>query len=139
MFLAAFAWDRIRRRELTLPRSAATVAGFMLVFLAVYLCGYFDLQNQQALTFWIKGIGAVDWCTSLFLMCGVALTWPGGGRRLFMRRVRWFTAECDLGCVYGMLQLCGQIGGGDQPRSRSWSARSRPGKATSAASTCTGR
>ncbi len=90
VFLATFAWDRIRRRDATMPHSAAVVAGFMLVFLAVYLCGYFDLQTKQALTFWIKGLGA--WLAhALFLVCGIALL-ARGGRRLYLRSVSWFAA-----------------------------------------------
>jgi hypothetical protein len=109
-FLVGFAWDRIRRRDAALPRSAAAVAGFMLVFLAVYLCGYFDLQTHQALTFWIKGIGA--WLAhALFLVCGVALL-ARGGRRLYLRTVRWFTAGIAISAAYGIFQLAAKVGAG---------------------------
>jgi hypothetical protein len=110
VFLATFAWDRIRRRDVTMPHSAAVVAGFMLVFLAVYLCGYFDLQTKQALTFWIKGIGA--WLAhALFLVCGVALL-ARGGRRLYLRSVRWFTAGIAISAAYGVVQLAVKIAAG---------------------------
>jgi hypothetical protein len=109
-FLVAFAWDRFRRRDTTMPRSAVTVAGFMLVFLAVYLCGYFDLQTKQALAFWIKGIGA--WLAhALFLVCGVALL-ARSGRRLYLRSVRWFTAGIAISAVYGVVQLAVKIAAG---------------------------
>ena len=110
LFLVAFAWDRLRRRDLSLHRGAAGVAGFMLVFLAVYLCGYFDLQTKQALSFWIKGIGA--WLAhALFLVCGVALL-ARGGRRLYLRTVRWFTAGIAICAGYGVFQLAAQAGAG---------------------------
>ena len=110
VFLVVFAWDRYRRRDARLPRDAATVACFMLVFLAVYLCGYFDLQTKQALAFWIKGIGA--WLAhALFLVCGVALL-ARSGRRLFLRSVRWFTAGIAISAAYGVVQLAVKIAAG---------------------------
>ncbi len=110
VFLVIFALDRLRRRDLTLPRSAAAVAGFMLVFLAVYLCGYFDLQTKQALAFWIKGIGA--WLAhALFLVCGVALL-ARRGRPLYLRTVRWFTAGIAISAAYGVVQLAVKIAAG---------------------------
>jgi O-antigen ligase len=110
LFLAAFAWDRLRRRDTSLHRSAAAVTGFMLVFLAVYLCGYFDLQTKQAVSFWVKGIGA--WLAhALFLICGVALL-ARGGRRLYVRTVRWFTAGIAICSAYGVVQLAAQAGAG---------------------------
>ena len=52
------AWlvTRIRRRDDSLPRVCATLAGFMLAFFAVYLAGYFDLQTKQDLAYWAKGV-----------------------------------------------------------------------------------
>ena len=59
VFLAAFALDRLALRDARLHPAALTAAGFMLVFLAVYLCGFFDLSVKQATTYWAKGV--VDW------------------------------------------------------------------------------
>ena len=56
LFLACVIVNRVLDRDSCLPRQAATLAGFMLVFLVVYLCGYFDLSTREALAFWTKGI-----------------------------------------------------------------------------------
>ena len=41
-------------------RPAITLAGFMAVFAAVFLAGYYDLQDRAALTFWAEGQRLVD-------------------------------------------------------------------------------
>ena len=57
-FVACFAVDRVRRRDTAVTPAAMTLLGFMATFGAVYMAGYFDLQNHDALTFWLKGIGS---------------------------------------------------------------------------------
>ena len=55
LFLAAFAVTTVRLRA---PRTAAVLAGFFAAFLVVYLLGYFDLSDSDALGQWGKGW----WC-----------------------------------------------------------------------------
>ena len=51
-FLVAFAAGTRRWR---VPYTSAVLAGFLAVFLLVYLAGYFDLSDSDALTQWGKG------------------------------------------------------------------------------------
>ncbi|MGN6379447.1 MAG: O-antigen ligase family protein [Gaiellales bacterium] len=109
-FVIAFLVDRIRRRDFNLPAASVTLIGFMGTFLAVYLAGYYDLQNHAALTFWLKGVGS--WAAHFaFLICGVAYM-VRRGRPLFMRAVRWFVGGLVVNCVYGLLQIVFQVGAG---------------------------
>jgi len=106
-FVACFVVDRVRRRDTTVTPAAMTLLGFMATFGVVYLAGYFDLQNQDALTFWLKGIGS--WLVHFsFLVCGVAHV-ARRGRPLFMSGIRWFTAGAVVNCVYGVAQLGLQV------------------------------
>ena len=58
-FIAVFLVDRLARRDAALPSASIALLGFMLAFGAVYLAGYFDLRDHDALAFWVKGI--VTW------------------------------------------------------------------------------
>ena len=59
-FVVVFLVDRMRHPRLDGARSVCHPAGFMAVFAAVFLAGYYDLQNHQALSFWAEGPGLVD-------------------------------------------------------------------------------
>ena len=107
-FVVVFVADRLRTRDFTVPAACITLAGFMAVFAAVFLAGYYDLQNHQALTFWAKGLGS--WTVHFaFLICGVAHL-ARRGRPLFLEGWKWFTGGLLLNCVYGLLQLVLQVG-----------------------------
>jgi hypothetical protein len=109
-FVVAFVVDRVRRRDTLMHPAAITLAGFMLVFAAVYLAGYFDLQNKQALAYWLKGIGA--WGIHfLYLIFGVAHL-IRRGRPLYLRSVYAFTAGLVANSVYGIVQLGLQVTAG---------------------------
>jgi hypothetical protein len=109
-FVVVFLVDRIRRRDAAVPAACLTLAGFMAVFAAVYLAGYFDLQNREALSFWAKGLGS--WTVHFaFLICGVAHL-SRRGRELFVEGWKWFTGGLLLNCVYGLVQLVVQVGAG---------------------------
>jgi hypothetical protein len=109
-FVIAFLADRVRRRDTGVTPAAVTLAGFMALFASVYLAGFFDLQNHQALTFWLKGVGA--WAAHFgFLVCGVAHL-ARRGRPLYARAVLWFTGGLVANAVYGVLQLLLQAGAG---------------------------
>ena len=110
VFLAAFALDRIALRDARLHSAALTAAGFMLVFLAVYLCGFFDLSVHQATTYWVEGRGGL----------GAPRRLPGlriahlarRGRPLYERTIRWFVGGIVICAVYGLLQLIVKVGAG---------------------------
>jgi hypothetical protein len=103
LFVVAFVADRIRTRDASFTPAAATLTGFMMAFSAVYLAGYFDLQDRSALEFWLKGMGS--WVVHFaYLICATAHL-VRRGRPLFMAAIRWFTAGLVINCVYGVLQL----------------------------------
>jgi hypothetical protein len=109
-FLLAFAIDRIRRRDSAVAREAAVLAGLMLAFLAVYLCGFFDLSSSLALSLWVKGILA--WLAhALFLVTGVAHI-ARRGREFYVRTFRWLVGGIVACCVYGLIQLAVKVGTG---------------------------
>ena len=67
LFLASFAVTTARLR---VPRTAAVLIGFFAAFLVVYLIGYFDLSDSDALGQWGKGL--TKWLIHFaFLACGV--------------------------------------------------------------------
>ncbi len=109
-FIGVFLADRLARRDPRLPSASIALLGFMLAFGAVYLAGYFDLRDHDALTFWVKGI--VTWSVHFaFLVCACAHV-VRRGQALFMRCVWAFIAGMIVNCVYGLLQLVLQVGGG---------------------------
>ena len=107
-FVIVFVIDRLRRRDGRFPAADMTLLVFMGVFAAVFLAGYYDLQNHDALSFWAKGLGS--WTVHFaFLICGVAHL-ARRGRQLFVDGWRWFTAGLLLNCIYGVFQHLGVWG-----------------------------
>ena len=110
VFIAVFVGDRLRRRDAQLPTASIALLGFMLAFAAVYLAGYFDLRDRDALAFWVKGI--VTWAVHFaFLVCAAAHV-VRRGRPLFLRCIWAFVAGMLVNCVYGVVQLALQVGAG---------------------------
>ena len=109
-FLAAFALDRLALRDGRLHPAALSAAGFMLVFLAVYLCGYFDLSVHQATTYWVKGV--IDWMLHACFLVAVIAHLARRGRPLYERTISWFVWGIVICAVYGLVQLIVQIGAG---------------------------
>ena len=107
LFLACVIVNRMLDRDSGLPRQAATLAGFMLVFLVVYLCGYFDLSTREALAFWTKGI--IVWLAhALFLVFGVAYV-VRRGTELYQRAIKWLLAGIVVCSAYGLVQLATKV------------------------------
>jgi hypothetical protein len=72
LFLLAFAAERLGRGDGRLPRTAFVVLVFFAAFLAVYLAGFFNLETEQALAQFAKGLAKFV-LHFLFLAAGVAL------------------------------------------------------------------
>jgi O-antigen ligase/polysaccharide polymerase Wzy-like membrane protein len=109
-FIIVFVADRLARRDAQVPSVSIALIGFMFAFGAVYLAGYFDLRDHDALTFWVKGI--VTWSVHFaFLVCACAHV-VRRGRPLFLRCVWAFVAGLIVNCVYGIFQLALQVGAG---------------------------
>ncbi len=100
LFLAAFAVTTARLR---VPRTTAILIGFFAAFLVVYLAGYFDLSDSDALGQWGKGL--TKWVIHFaFLAC--AVVWLSRrGQHYFWRTLGWFSAGIVVNAAYGVLQL----------------------------------
>jgi O-antigen ligase len=99
VFLVSFAL--LERRPL--PRSSALVLGFFAMFLLVYLAGFFDIDTQQGLDQFVKGMAKLVF-HFLFLAAAVGYL-AVRGERFFWRALGWFTAGFVANAVYGILQL----------------------------------
>jgi O-antigen ligase len=99
VFLVVFA---LRERG-PLPRSSAIVLGFFAAFLLVYLCGFFDIDTQQGLDQFVKGMAKLVF-HFLFLAAGVGYL-ARRGEEFFWRALVWFAAGFLANAVYGILQL----------------------------------
>jgi O-antigen ligase len=99
LFLLAFA---LTQRGV-MPRTAAIVLGFFAAFTLVYLLGFFNIQTQQGLDQFTKGM--VKFVLHfLFLAAGVTYL-TQRGRSYYWRTLGWFTAGLVANCLYGILQL----------------------------------
>ncbi len=108
LFLGSFAITTVRWR---VPRTVAILAAFFAAFLLIYLLGYFDLSDSDALAQWGKGL--TKWLIHFaFLACGVV--WLARrGQHYFWRTLGWFSAGIVFNAVYGILQLLDARRGGN--------------------------
>ena len=103
VLLVALAGTRIGTGDRRLAWGAAAAALFFAAFLLVYLVGFFNLETEQALAQWAKGM--VKFLLHfLFLVAGIAYL----ARRT--ARFYWTTLAVFLGgfvanAVYGIVQL----------------------------------
>jgi hypothetical protein len=103
LFLVSFAADRIASEDARLPRAAATVLAFLALFLLVYLAGFFNLDTQQALDQFGKGL--VKFVLHfLFLAAGVAYLLRRS-ERFYWRTLGALVAGMAANAAYGLVQL----------------------------------
>ncbi len=108
LFLVSFALGTQRWR---VPRTTAILAGFLAAFLLVYLLGYFDLSDSDALAQWGKGL--TKWLIH-FVFLAAAVVWLSRrGQRYFWRTLGWFSAGIVVNALYGVLQLLDARRGGN--------------------------
>jgi O-antigen ligase len=102
-FLLAFAGDLLSRGQRRFTRGAAIAAGFFLLFLLVYLIGFFNLETEQALAQWAKGM--VKFLLHfLFLVAGVVYV-VRRSERFYWRTLGVFMAGIAANAAYGIVQL----------------------------------
>ena len=108
LFLISFVVGTRRPR---VPRTTAVLLGFFACFLLVYLLGYFDLSDSDALAQWGKGL--TKWLIH-FLFLAAAVVWLSRrGQRYFWRTLGWFSAGIVVNAIYGVLQLLDARRGGN--------------------------
>lgn len=102
-FIFLFAANEIARRDRRFVYTAATVALFGVVFLCVYLAGYFDLGSGQAVQQFWKGL--LKWGIHIvFLVFGVIYL-SRRSASFYLRTIGYFTAGMVLNATYGIFQL----------------------------------
>ena len=103
VFLVAWAGTRIGTGDRRLAWGAAAAALFFLAFLAVYLIGFFNLETDQALAQWAKGM--VKFLLHfLFLVVGIAYL-ARRSERFYWSTLGVFMAGFVTNAVYGIVQL----------------------------------
>ncbi|HET7647975.1 MAG TPA: O-antigen ligase family protein [Gaiellaceae bacterium] len=108
LFLVCFALGTRLRR---VPRTTAILVGFLACFLLVYLVGYFDLADSDALAQWAKGL--TKWLIH-FVFLAAAVVWLSRrGQRYFWRTLAWFSGGIVVNALYGVLQLLDARRGGN--------------------------
>jgi len=107
-FLVLFVASTKRPR---VPRTAAIALAFFALFLVVYLLGFFDLSDSDALGQWAKGL--TKWIIH-FAFLAAAIVWLARrGRTYYWRSLGWFSAGLVANAVYGVLQLLDARRGGN--------------------------
>jgi len=108
LFLLAFAAGT---RFWRVPHTTAVLLSFFACFLVVYLLGYFDLSDADALAQWGKGL--TKWIIH-FAFLAAAVAWLSRrGQRYFWRTLAWFSAGIVVNGIYGVLQLLDARRGGN--------------------------
>ena len=110
LFLLVFAWDRLIRRDWTLPRGAAALLLVLLGLEVVFLLGFFDLDTRDALDQYAKGMTKYL-VHFVFLIAGVAHI-VRRGKRFHLIAVGALCGGITLNAVYGVLQLLAKVGAG---------------------------
>ena len=102
-FLVAFLWDRLERGDGSFPRTSGVAFVFFAAFALLYLAGFFNLDTEQALTQWTKGM--VKFVLHFgFLVAGVALL-SRRTLRFYWYALAAFCGGIALNALYGVIQL----------------------------------
>ncbi|HEX3453416.1 MAG TPA: O-antigen ligase family protein, partial [Gaiellaceae bacterium] len=102
-FIVTFGLSEIARRDRRFVKTAFIVGLFALVFLLVYLAGYFTLESGQAVQQYWKGF--IKWGIHiLFVLLGVIYL-SRRTRRFYLQTIGFFTAGMVLNAIYAVLQL----------------------------------
>jgi len=100
LFLISFV---VTTARFVVPRTTMILLGFFAAFLLVFLIGYFNLSDSDALQQWAKGL--TKWVIH-FAFLAAAVVWISRrGQHYFWRSLGWFSAGLAANCVYGILQL----------------------------------
>ncbi len=103
LFLVAWGSERLAAGDTRVDRTAATVLGFFAAFLLVYLAGWFNMDTQQELAQWGKGM--VKFVLHfLFVVAGVAYL-ARRSERAYWRALAAFMLGIAANAAYGVVQL----------------------------------
>jgi O-antigen ligase len=103
LFLVAVAGTRLGTGDRRLAWGAAVAAAFFLAFLTVYLAGFFNLDTEEALAQWAKGM--VKFLLHfLFLVAGISYL-ARRAERFYWWTLAVFMAGFAANALYGIVQL----------------------------------
>ncbi len=103
LFLVVFVGSRLASGDRRFAYGATIAAGFFAAFLLVYLIGFFNLETEQALAQWAKGM--VKFLLHfLFLVAGVAYL-ARRAERFYWWTLSTFMLGIAANAVYGIVQL----------------------------------
>ena len=108
LFLVSFV---VTTRRWRVPRTTAVLLAFFACFLIVYLAGYFDLTDSDALAQWAKGL--TKWLIHFAFLAAAVVWLSRRGQAYFWRTLAWFSAGIVVNAVYGVLQLLDARRGGN--------------------------
>jgi hypothetical protein len=103
VFLMAFAGTRLGTGDRRLAWGAAAAGLFFLAFLVVYLVGFYNLETEQALAQWAKGM-LKFLLHFLFLVVGIAYI-VRRSERFYWAALTVFMAGFVANALYGIVQL----------------------------------
>jgi len=105
LFLIAY----VATERRPLPRTSAIVLAFFAAFALAYLAGYWNIETQQGLTQFAKGMTkfAIHFA---FVVAAVGYL-AQRGERFFWRALGWFTIGFVANAVYGILELGAALAG----------------------------
>jgi hypothetical protein len=98
-------------KRATVPRTTVVLLGFFVAFLVVYLVGYFNLSDSDALQQWVKGL--IKWLIHFSFLAAAVVWISRRGQHYFWRALGWFCAGIVVNAVYGILQLLDARRGGN--------------------------
>jgi len=103
LFLAGYGGHLLVSGQRRFARGAVVAGGFFLLFLLVYLAGFFNLDTEQALDQWVKGM--IKFLLHfLFLVAGVVYV-VRRHERFYWRTLTTFMVGIAANAVYGIVQL----------------------------------
>jgi O-antigen ligase len=103
LFLVGFGANLLATGQRRFARGAAIAGAFFLLFLLVYLFGFFNLDTEQALAQWAKGM--VKFLLHfLFLVAGVVYV-ARRTERFYWATLSTFMLGIAANAVYGIVQL----------------------------------
>ncbi len=109
LFLLAFVASRITRRDALVPRTTLAVLGFALALFVVYLFSFFNLETNEALSLYEKGLTKFL-IHFAFVAAGVAYL-ARRSEHFYWRTLGWFVAGFAANAAYGLLQLAATLAG----------------------------
>ncbi len=112
-FVVAFVVMRVLAGDWRFPRTVQVLAAFFLLFLLVYLIGYFNLSTAASRDLYAKGM--VTFAIHFTFLLGAVSYLARRSEPFFWRAVKWFCAGLAVNACYGFLALAyaEATGGGD--------------------------